>query len=165
MFLGAAYLVGGLVAMFYFPIYWECHHPNRRSHIFQRGGPTTNQLMVSSGAWDEPAPASTSQHQAKWRAVSWDRNWARPGKRPVLTSGRSKSTWIGDGSIWCVPSKLQKNCIDMSRLEIRIWLSMIYGFGGLEENWHVPICFRWKTSLSPRPLVPVTDTTSRNGNH
>ena len=23
--------------------YWECHHPNWRSHIFQRGGPTTNQ--------------------------------------------------------------------------------------------------------------------------
>ena len=21
-------LVGGLVAIFYFPIYWECHHPN-----------------------------------------------------------------------------------------------------------------------------------------
>ena len=29
-------LVGGLVAMFYFPIYWECHHPNGRTHIFQR---------------------------------------------------------------------------------------------------------------------------------
>ena len=21
-------LVGGLVAIFYFPTYWECHHPN-----------------------------------------------------------------------------------------------------------------------------------------
>ena len=28
-----------------FGIIWECHHPNWRSHIFQRGGPTTNQLM------------------------------------------------------------------------------------------------------------------------
>ena len=36
-------LVDGLVAIFYFPIYWECHHPNWRTHIFQRGGPTTNQ--------------------------------------------------------------------------------------------------------------------------
>ena len=25
--------------MFYFPIYWECHHPNWLTHIFQRGGP------------------------------------------------------------------------------------------------------------------------------
>ena len=24
---------------------WECHHPNWRTHIFQRGGWTTNQLM------------------------------------------------------------------------------------------------------------------------
>ena len=25
--------------------YWECHHPNWRTHIFQRGGPTTYQLL------------------------------------------------------------------------------------------------------------------------
>ena len=25
-------------------IYWECHHPNWRTHIFQRGRSTTNQL-------------------------------------------------------------------------------------------------------------------------
>ena len=31
---------------FYFPIYWECHHPNWRTHIFQRGGPTTNQSSI-----------------------------------------------------------------------------------------------------------------------
>ena len=31
------YLVGGLEHEFYFPIYWECHHPNWRTHIFQRG--------------------------------------------------------------------------------------------------------------------------------
>ena len=30
---------GGLEHQFYFPIYWECHHPNWRTHIFQRGGP------------------------------------------------------------------------------------------------------------------------------
>ena len=30
---------------FYFPIYWECHHPNWRTHIFQRGRYTTNQAM------------------------------------------------------------------------------------------------------------------------
>ena len=38
------YLVGGLVAIFYFPIYWVSNHPNWQTHIFQRGGPTTNQL-------------------------------------------------------------------------------------------------------------------------
>ena len=28
----------------YFSIYWECHHPNWRTHIFQRGRSTTNQI-------------------------------------------------------------------------------------------------------------------------
>ena len=41
-------LVGCLVAIFYFPIYWVSNHPNWRTHIFQRGGPTTNQLYVIS---------------------------------------------------------------------------------------------------------------------
>ena len=31
--------------IFYFPIYWVSNHPNWRNHIFQRGGPTTNQLF------------------------------------------------------------------------------------------------------------------------
>ena len=30
--------------------YWECHHPNWRTHIFQRGGPTTNQ-EISTNCW------------------------------------------------------------------------------------------------------------------
>ena len=29
-----------------FPSYWECHHPNWRTHIFQRGGSTTNQSFA-----------------------------------------------------------------------------------------------------------------------
>ena len=32
---------------FYFPIYWESHHPNWRNHIFQRGDPTTNQWLYT----------------------------------------------------------------------------------------------------------------------
>ena len=45
-FLGKAklYLVGGLVAIFYFPIYWEFHHPNWL--IFFRGVQTTNQICM-----------------------------------------------------------------------------------------------------------------------
>ena len=30
---------------FYFSIYWGCHHPNWRTHIFQRGWSTTNQII------------------------------------------------------------------------------------------------------------------------
>ena len=46
-------LVGGLVAIFYFPIYWEFHHPNWRTHIFQRGGPTTNQKILQDRGFPE----------------------------------------------------------------------------------------------------------------
>ena len=31
---------------FYFPIYWECHHPTWLI-FFQRGGPTTNQSTIN----------------------------------------------------------------------------------------------------------------------
>ena len=37
-------LVGGLVPMFYFPIYWE--KSSQLTNIFQRGGPTTNQNLL-----------------------------------------------------------------------------------------------------------------------
>ena len=32
---------------FWLSIYWECHHPNWRTHIFQRGRYTTNQNIIS----------------------------------------------------------------------------------------------------------------------
>ena len=41
------YLVGGLVAIFCFPIYRECHHPNWL--IFFRGVQTTNQIRIRHG--------------------------------------------------------------------------------------------------------------------
>ena len=42
-----AILVGGLEHEIYdFPFSWECHHPNWRTHIFQRGGSTTNQILM-----------------------------------------------------------------------------------------------------------------------
>ena len=31
---------------FIFPFSWECHHPNWRTHIFQRGRYTTNQIHI-----------------------------------------------------------------------------------------------------------------------
>ena len=32
--------------IFYFPIYWVANHPNWLTHIFQRGGWTTNQIGI-----------------------------------------------------------------------------------------------------------------------
>ena len=41
------YLVGGLEHFLFFPlILGISNHPNRRTPIFQRGGPTTNQICL-----------------------------------------------------------------------------------------------------------------------
>ena len=62
------FLVGGLVAIFYFPIYWEFHHPNWLTHIFQRGGPTTNQIFV----WDDlPTQSSIELGHFPARHLWW----------------------------------------------------------------------------------------------
>ena len=46
------YLVGGLEHEFYhFPLSWECHNPNWRSHIFQRGRSSTNQICFPRTLW------------------------------------------------------------------------------------------------------------------
>ena len=43
-------LVGGdwLPFLAFSQKYWVANHPNWRTHIFQRGGPTTNQIMSSN---------------------------------------------------------------------------------------------------------------------
>ena len=41
------WLVVWLPSILFSQKYWECHHPNWRTHIFQRGGPITNQLCLS----------------------------------------------------------------------------------------------------------------------
>ena len=42
------WLVGGLEHEFYCSIYWECHHPNWLTHIFQRGRVQPPTRLVSS---------------------------------------------------------------------------------------------------------------------
>ena len=39
----------GTMEFYDFPFSWECHHPNWRSHIFQRGRSTINQWFFSEG--------------------------------------------------------------------------------------------------------------------
>ena len=49
-FLIHLWLIGGLEHVSFFPLYWECHHPNWRTHIFQRVfSSTTNQLSILLG--------------------------------------------------------------------------------------------------------------------
>ena len=47
-------LVGGLDSKAFLNVhyYWECHHPNWRTHIFQRSRYTTNQILVRKSLFD-----------------------------------------------------------------------------------------------------------------
>ena len=60
-------LVGGLVAIFYFPIYWVANHPNWL--IFFRGVQTTNQ-----DRWNMMKCIFSSRQDRDWRVFFFD--WA-----------------------------------------------------------------------------------------
>ena len=44
---------------------WEFHHPNWRSHIFQRGRYTTNQYLILSLFWVFPHPSPSFMKQGQ----------------------------------------------------------------------------------------------------
>ena len=55
-------LVGGLEHQFYFPIYWECHHPNWLSYFFRGvAQPPTRLCYISHGSWMESLPTFAQQ--------------------------------------------------------------------------------------------------------
>ena len=84
-------LVGGL-EHFYFPIYWEFHHPNWPTHIFQRGGPTTNQLsfFLQQSHWlPSGVPLWTSQNSQLIRQVFAGRAWDSHRHRAGLVRGEA----------------------------------------------------------------------------
>ena len=69
-------LVGGLKHFLCFQIYWEFHHPNWRTHIFQRGRSTTNQNL----SWTNPLLSEiwpTIMGIDSWISLSWFSSFAR----------------------------------------------------------------------------------------
>ena len=77
------YLVGGLEHGFYFSIYWECHHPNWWTHIFQRGRSTTNQLITWTWTHFSAGPAVNAAR--RWLAVQ-----PRPERRGADAAGAAE---------------------------------------------------------------------------
>ena len=54
---------------FIFPFSWECHHPNWRTHIFQRGRSTTNQTCFFwdlFGLWNHQIQRLTNLGAVTW---------------------------------------------------------------------------------------------------
>ena len=72
-------LVGGLVAIFYFPIYWVSNHPNWLSY-FSEGWPwPTNQNRIALNPW----LAGSLYESGSWH---WVRNWLRVQRGNVQQS-------------------------------------------------------------------------------
>ena len=88
---------------FYFPIYWECHHPNWRTHIFQRGGLTTNQFFIFTIAGIHPFVAAGTQRWFHSHVSVVSSHMGQLGT-PMR---RSSVTWYesgGSSSSWCYPN-------------------------------------------------------------
>ena len=68
---------GGLEHEFYdFPFSWECHHPNWRTHIFQRGRSTTNHPKII-----RKVSGVSTRSTVRWPSLqclgrNWDELWA-----------------------------------------------------------------------------------------
>ena len=85
--------------IFYFSIYWECHHPKWRSHIFQRGRaqpptryglvPKTTMFWVSFVSWRTAVDTSSSEglRQRFTSPIQRDWLWQRCRQHPF---GRKK---------------------------------------------------------------------------
>ena len=84
-------LVGGVEHLDYFPIYWEFHHPNWRTHIFQRG-PATNQIINPPSSIRSPHCMSPfGIRDVPWKnptipAVKFERPGNSQGGDPCLGS-------------------------------------------------------------------------------
>ena len=91
------FLVGGLVAIFYFPINIGLLIIPIDFHIFQRGGPTTKQIFVS-GFLGENSPTST-----EWLGIQSAYVPTMP--MPSLKDGVERRDWRAHGKGWWVGSR------------------------------------------------------------
>ena len=103
------HLVGGLEHSNYFSIYWECHHPNWRTHIFQMGRSTTHQ----PGWFGESC--NFQSHVLSLAARSLNSDWKRLVQRAHVNRGVAGMDWISDGLG-------QVNC----KSDVIIWFILSY---------------------------------------
>ena len=66
--------------IFIFPFSWECHHPNWRTHMFQRGRYTTDQIYIYIYMYYIHMPMVVSIRT--WSSMTW------------MIWGTPKFTWI-----------------------------------------------------------------------
>ena len=93
----------GTMEFYDFPFSWECHDPNWRTHIFRRGGSTTNQFFVGETCLSHPGYNNVFVYllgaKKPWLRYS-KRDWDRLGLEDVtfLISKRFHQIGIVTGS-------------------------------------------------------------------
>ena len=82
--------------IFIFPFSWECHHPNWRTHIFRRGGSTTNQI-------------------SKRQPRTWDRNCAQDVREKESLREEFQWHWVASSSELCEMQSWHKHHMNKVR--------------------------------------------------
>ena len=72
----------------FFPSYWEFHHPNWRTHIFQIVRYTTNQKCFLDPRYSEPRPSSLTSLDMPWQCAAL-------GAEALHTGPTKKKTFPG----------------------------------------------------------------------
>ena len=89
--------VGSIGTFFIFSFSWEFHHPNWRTHIFQRGRHTTNQqILWQPNNIRSPRRTTTPQSKAPFGSPGWSAELITPvGRELIGNHGRvaSRAQW------------------------------------------------------------------------
>ena len=103
------YLVGGLVAIFYFPMYWVANHPNWRSY-FSEGWPNHQPdmirkgLFLSSGFGVFPLRMTPDAWSCWYLLVETAKGFHRPQLSIIFSDGSlvfPDGSMVFNGIQWC----------------------------------------------------------------
>ena len=112
------YLVGGLEHEFYdFPFSWECHHPNWRTHIFQRGRYTP----ISYKTINYPIGGASV---GKCKGLPSKRH---PGVAPRVQGRWVTAVWTSEHICTCIIIIIYSYCISICiHDDILLFLYIVY---------------------------------------
>ena len=129
---GYCILVGGLEHGFYGSIYWECHHPNWRTHIFQRGRSTTNQYSSVSPVFSSAISLRLSERHESRIIIPFF-----CGAIPQLVGSSSKHWlgWLGISNLYhFICTMIKSWIIHIGICSYLYWCGFMYPDAGMSTS-------------------------------